>query len=270
MNRRAFSRIAGSPGDGAFGLARGRDYAEAPAERVLVALLPNARDWEIVQSQSWYRIPVASAPSYDYAHIAFYFGAGFGARAHRVGHWALIENRRIVTRRELFPAEANHPRAGREYFKISLGELQTLARPAISRRAHSNVFFPTTLDKLHGAAEFNDLFHNSPLEDELWHHLKACKIEAERQWFLSAGGARYCLDFALFCESGNINVECDGDSYHANAERSRQDNDRNNALTCDGWAILRFNTHQILYEMPQCLQKIRGTILQRGGVKALV
>ena len=252
-----------------FGLGRGQDYARPSAERVLVALLPGPRDWDILRREGWYRIPAASAPDADYDHLAFYFGhSSFGERAWQVGHYAAIERAQRVTRRELFPDQNRHPRADREYFKFSISELQSLEPPIVSRAARLAVFVPTTLDKLHGAAEFNDLFHDSPLEDELWGHLKAQNIGAERQWFLSAGGARYCLDFALFCVGGNINIECDGDFYHANAEKSRQDNARNNALTSDGWAVLRFNTHQISYEMPQCLKAIRGTIRSNGGLRA--
>ena len=246
----------------------GCDYAGASAERVLVALLPRARDWDIARLQGWYRIPVASAPPQDFEHLAFYLGhASFGARAWQIEHFAAIERVQTVTRRELFPDQSRHPRAGQAYFKFDLGALQTLERPIISRRARYEVFIPTTLAKLHGAVELNDLFHPSPLEDALWAALRERQIEAERQWFLSAGGARYCLDFAVFCAGGKINIECDGDSYHANAEKSRQDNDRNNALTGEGWAILRFNTHQIRYEMPQCLKVIQGTIRRHGGMK---
>lgn len=128
------------------------------------------------------------------------------------------------------------------------------------------------MEKLFNAEDFNDLWHESPLEDEMWHGLRSCGIAAERQWFLSAGGRRYCLDFAVFCERGGLNIECDGDSYHANSEKSREDNVRNNALTSQGWAVLRFTTEQIVYEMPACLRDLRDHRAARrreiGGVEA--
>ena len=233
-----------------------------------MALLPSLRDWEIVQREGWYRIPCRSAPPSNYGHIAFYFGhKKFGERAWQISHWATIEREQTLTRRQLFPDEAEHARAGREYLKLSLGELKTLPRPIASRRARYLVFLSTTLEKLRGADELNDLWHDSPLEDEMWHGLKTHGIEAERQWFLTANRRRYCLDFAVFCARGGLNIECDGDSYHANAAKSREDNVRNNALTLDGWAVLRFSTQQIAHELGACLNEVRGTIAQRGGVQ---
>ena len=226
------------------------------------------RDWKIVRQQRWYRIPCKSAPRADYEHLAFYFGdARFGKWAWNIGWWATICHREIKSRRELLPDESSHARADLLYFKLNLEPLQKLEFSIASRNRRDLVFVPTTLDKLFNAEDFNDLWHESPLEDEMWHGLKSCGIRAERQWFLSAGGRRYCLDFAVFCERGGINIECDGDAYHANSEKSREDNVRNNALTANGWAVLRFSTEQIVHEMPTCLNAICATIAQRGGVK---
>lgn len=152
--------------------------------------------------------------------------------------------------------------------KLEIGELKALPRPIISRRARFLVFLSTTLEKLHGADELNDLWHESPLEDEMWSGLKNEGIEAERQWRLKAGQRNYCLDFAVFCARGGLNIECDGDSYHTDLEKSR-DNIRNNALTVDGWAVLRFNTRQIVHEIGACLQEVRATVSERGGVQEM-
>lgn len=261
---------SGAANRGAFLFPRAREYSNVlPSQRVLVALLPSLRDWELVQNEGWYRIPCKSAPPSNYGHIAFYFGSKeFGARAWQISHWATIAREETLTRRQLFPLESQHPRASALYFKLSLQALQELPRPIVSRRARFLVFLSTTLPKLRGADELNDLWHQSPLEDELWHGLKTNDIEAERQWRLRAGQRNYCLDFAVFCARGGLDIECDGDSYHANSEKSRDDNARNNALTRDGWAILRFSTAQIVGEMAECLRQVRETISQRGGVQS--
>ena len=251
-------------------LARGREYSRVlPWQRVLVARVPHPRDWEIARDCGWYRIPCKSAPREHYEHIAFYFGGdGFGEWAWKIGWWANVESREVKTRRQLLPKESSHVRADTLYFKHNLSLLEPLERPIASRNRRDLVFFPTTLDKLLGARDFNDLWHESPLEDAMWDALKSQGLWAERQWFLSAGGRRYCLDFAVFCAQGGVNIECDGDAYHANAQQSREDNIRNNALTSAGWAVLRFSTHQIIAEMPDCLRAICATIAQRGGAKA--
>lgn len=180
---------------------------------------------------------------------------------------ARVASERTVLRRDLFPAEPFHPRADIAYLKINLGLLQQLPQPIISRRKRFLVFFATTLRKLQRARELNDLWHDSPLEDEMWQGLKEQRVEAEWQWRVKAGTHKYCLDFAVFCAHGNLNIECDGDTYHANPENSRGDNQRNNALTHHGWSVLRFNPHQIVHEMADCLGEVRGTISDRGGVQ---
>ncbi len=271
MSRDSTRPRAATQKQGAFLFPRARDYARVlPSQRVLVALLPSMRDWEVVREEGWYRIPLKSAPPSNYGHIAFYFGAkAFGKQAWQIAYWATLKREQTVLRRDLFSDEPYHPRAEEPYLKLDLEQLQELPRPILSRRARFLVFLSTTLDKLHSADELNDLWHESPLEDEMWHGLKTGGIEAERQWRMKAGRKNYCLDFAVFCARGGLNIECDGDTYHANPEKSRDDNARNNALTSDGWAVLRFNTQQILNELPNCLREVRATISGRGGVEEL-
>ena len=257
-----------TPGQAGWLFPRAAQYRRVlPSQRVLVALLPTPHDWEIVREEGWYRIPVKSAPPSNYGHIAFYFGAkSFGKEAYQVAWWATLKREQTVLRRDLFPDAPAHPRADLPYLKLELGELKALPNPIVSRRARFLVFLSTTLSKLHGAQELNDLWHESPLEDEMWDGLKNDGIEAERQWRLKAGRKNYCLDFAVFCARGGLNIECDGDAYHTSPEKSREDNERNNALTSDGWAVLRFNTQQIVHELPHCLREVRDTISGRGGV----
>lgn len=252
-----------------FGAAR--DYKDVlPSQRVLVALLKEPSDWETVQEQGWYRIPQKSAPPANYGFLAFYCGSkAFGADAWQIKHWARVAKQQTVRRRDLFPEAFAHPRADELYQKISVADLQALPRPIVSRRARFLVFLQTTLSKLHAAEELNDLWHESPLEDAMWDGFKRENIEAERQWRLTAGRQNYCLDFAVFCARGGVNVECDGDSYHTSAESSRHDNARNNALTSQGWAVLRFNTQQITQELGACLQEVRATVSSRGGIALL-
>ncbi len=242
-------------------------YRLAPAKRVLVALMNNQRDLEIARERHWYRIPIKSAPrGIDASRLAFYQTSAFKEEKWAVRYHAEIKSRAIATRKELLPEEAHHPRAENEYYKLELSELQTLERPILSRRGRRLVFIPTTLEKFERAAELNDLFHESPLEDELWSEFKRRGLEAERQLFLRINKAIYCLDFALFCRDGQINVECDGDSWHGRKETIADDNTRDNALVSHGWAVLRFNTRQIRDDLSTCLEDLRRTILRRGGL----
>ena len=118
------------------------------------------------------------------------------------------------------------------------------------------------------AAEINDLFDDSPLEDALWEELKKLRLRAERQFFIEYQGTSYALDFAVFCENGNIDIETDGDTWHAATDRIPEDNRRNNDLAAQGYKVLRFNTVQVREEMAAyCVPKIVETVNRLGGVQ---
>jgi uncharacterized protein DUF559 len=62
-------------------------------------------------------------------------------------------------------------------------------------------------------------------------------------------------------------VETDGDEWHANRQRSPEDNRRNNALTASGWDVLRFTTAEIMGELSEkCLPTIAKTINRLGAI----
>ena len=107
----------------------------------------------------------------------------------------------------------------------------------------------------------------SPLEDRLWAELKCLKMAAERQWALPLGEAWYSLDFALLCMSGQIDIETDGDTWHADRDRIPEDNRRDNALQSAGWHVLRFNGRQIHESLSDyCVPQIAETINTLGGL----
>ncbi len=247
---------------------RWREYDRLPTTgRVLIAIMNNPRDLAIAREQGWYRIPVRSAPrQMQFGWLAFYQTKIFRDEGWAINHWARVLGCEVVKRRELLPDEPFHPRADEDYYKVIIGVLQRLDQPIISRRGRRVVFIPTTLAKFRRAKEINDLFHESPLEDELWEAFKQEGIEAERQWFLRIGNITYHLDFALFCAQGKVDVECDGDVWHSDPARIPQDNARDNALTSSGWAVLRFNSKVIKENLPHCLWQVRETVNRYGGL----
>lgn len=152
------------------------------------------------------------------------------------------------------------------YHKLYLGQLRKLATPIVSHRPRRLVFVPTTWQKFERARQINDLFADSPLEDTLWDAFKRERIDAERQWEVGAGMVRYRLDFAIFCPAGPVDIECDGDTWHADKAAIPRDNARNNYLTSQGWHVLRFNGHQIREELDTCLATIKASANRLGGV----
>jgi hypothetical protein len=251
---------------------------------VLVAIMNNLLDFAIARDQHWYRIPVRSVERWLKARwpprwLAFYQTKVFGDEAYAVNYYARVLDIRQVSRWQLFPNEPHDEKGKRRYYQLLLSPLQQLSRPILSRHWRRIVFIPTTWHKFVNAVEINDLYDESPLEDRLWAELKRLEIEAERQYFIEApplsppklggmkGGQRYALDFAIFCEQGKMDVETDGDTWHADPARIPLDNQRDNDLTSLGWSILRFNGHQIREAIAEyCVPTILESINRLGGL----
>ncbi|GAF97750.1 unnamed protein product, partial [marine sediment metagenome] len=191
----------------------------------------------------------------------------FGSEAHAVNYYCPVLEIRRVFRWQLFPGGPRDHRADRLYHQLILGPLQRLPQPIFSRRLRRVVFIPTTWSKFVRAVEINDLYDGSPLEDRLWAELRRLEIWAERQFFVEAKDRLYALDFAVFCDRGKIDVETDGDSWHADADRIPLDNQRNNDLAGLGWTVLRFNGRQIREGTPEyCVPTIVESINRLGGL----
>lgn len=235
----------------------------------LVAIVNNPADWRIVQSHLWYRIPVESTPKrFPPDWLAFYHTKIFKDAAHSIRYYGRVADIRRVQRGELFPDELPNRKSERWYHQLRLESIETLPRPIVSYRLRRVVFIPTTYHKLMTADEINDLFDDSPLEEALWYKLKALKLQAERQYFTTLRGTNYFLDFALFCENGKLNIETDGDTWHADPDRIPEDNRRDNALVADDWRVMRFNTTQIREQMESyCVPHIAKTVSELGGLE---
>jgi len=239
---------------------------------VLVAVLPNLQDFEILRTKLWYRIPAEQKERlirnrWPPKWLAFYQTNAFKGDAHTVSYFGRVTNIREVTRLELFPDDPADDRSSKRYYRIGLSSLERRPEPIRSRRWRRIVFIPTTWNKFVSATEVNDLFDESPLEDVLWGQFKSLGIAAERQERVEVFGRSYFLDFAVYCHSGKLDVEADGDSWHANPEKAAVDNLRDNDLQSSGWTTLRFGTRQIREELAQyCVPKIVESINRRGGV----
>ncbi len=241
---------------------------------VLVAIMNNRRDFEIARDEHWYRIPRTSVDKWlskcwPPRWLALYQTKAFGEEAHAVNYFAPVSGISNVKRVKLFPDQPNHSNAEKLYAKLSLGPLERLAEPIFSRRFRRIVFIPTTWDKFSGAYEINDLYDESPLEDRVWAAFKRLNIQAERQEFFELDSQFVALDFAIYCEKGKINVETDGDTWHANPQKAAEDNRRDNALVVNGWSILRFGTSQIVESLDNyCIPKIVSTVNSLGGLQS--
>jgi len=239
--------------------------AQTPA---LVAIMNNKADFARAAQEHWYRIPVRTAPKrMDFGHLAFYQTKIFGEEKWAVNYFAAVKDINIVKRFELLPQERDHPRAQEEYYRVGISNLERLPHPIPSRRWRRIVFIPTTLEKLLHAQEINDLWHESPLEDKLWRCLKKFQIPAERQFYEGTKKRRYCLDFAIFCAQGRINVECDSETWHSDPDAIARDNQRDEDLVYWGWSVLRFSSQDIRHNIKGCIERIQKRISELGGLK---
>lgn len=240
---------------------------------VLVAMLPKVEDWLTLKKDFWYRIPQNSAPSNVkdgvVKIIGFYHTAKFSEDLKfKVVYYSKIKRIVRVTRRELFPDEPlNSTKAYKIYYKIECEPLQTLSKPIVSRRGHRGVFVPTTYNKFFsGTTDFNKLFQGSPLEIDMEKIIDEMEIEYEREWLCHLDKKKaYCLDFAIFCLNGAINIECDGDAYHMGNEKVHYDKTRNNELESYKWSVLRYTTKHFKEEREHIKKTIYKTIVQYGG-----
>lgn len=241
-----------------------RLQSETPA---LVAIVPRVKDWNLLRDRHWYRIPLRTAPADlpDCRYLAFYQPGAFGKEKWRVSWYARVRGMTAVARSELLPDEPGHPRAAEPYWRIETDGLLRLPRPIPSRRLRRVIFIPTTLERLLVAEELNDLYRTSPIEDRLYYRLRDTGLAPERQFFVRDADRTHELDLALFCRDGGLNVECDGEQYHAGRDKAAADRDRDNRLTSSGWRILRFSGREINRTPAECVRVVKRTVRRLGG-----
>lgn len=134
-----------------------------PDDRILVAVMNNIEDWQRVQDEHWYRIPVKHAPP-QVPHIdwlAFYQTKAFDEDRWAIHYYTPVKGHELLTRRDLIPSEPNHKRANHWYYKLELGPLQHKLPPIVAEHRRRITFIFTTGDRFEAAREVNDL-----LEDE--------------------------------------------------------------------------------------------------------
>ncbi len=144
---------------------------------ILVAVMPNAKDFEIARLLGWYRIPLRMAPKIiEVDYLAFYQTSSFG-EAHRwaVEYYAPVLGHELTTRTALLRDEVDHPRANEEYYKIQIGPVQKLS-PVIPAGNWKRITFLYTLGCLVNRAKvINDLVVKSEDREILWNSLRERK-----------------------------------------------------------------------------------------------
>lgn len=153
-----------------------RDGSNLPPSSalILVAVMPSPRDMEIARVLGWYRIPFRFAPKIvQVDYLAFYQPSKFGKEhANCIEVFSEVRGIELVKRREIMRDEPDHPRADEEYYKMQLGQLESLDQPIIADKWKRITFLYTTGRLFRSAELVNDLVVKTEERKILWHSLR--------------------------------------------------------------------------------------------------
>ncbi len=239
---------------------------EADNSPVLVVAVNDPIDLARARELGWYRIPLARAPQRVAAdYLAFYQTAAFPAEERWSVRWlAAVQGYRVSTRRELLPAEPDHPRADERYYRVAVGPLAPLPRPIPSRRLRRITFIPTTLARLISAEEINDLWLKSSGQEGLWAALKQADLEAERQYPLREDRPETVADFALFCRAGRIAVMVTDEPRSQDELRDAPAPDY--LLAAEGWTPVRVTQVELAVNPAAWAEHLAKLAARLGGM----
>ena len=131
-------------------------------------------------------------------------------------------------------------------------------------------FIPTTLERLLSAEEINDLWDRGSREDRLWEAFKREGIEAERQYEMEEvrhwNSEQFVVDFAVFCQEGQVAVLCEGEPAGEDPRMIREHQASDYHLAAWGWTVLRLDRQQLSRDVPGCLAAVREAVSRCGGL----
>ena len=176
------------------------------ADRVLVGILNNQRDFEIARDEGWYRIPAKTAPesAKEASVLAFYLTRAFGPDKWSIRWYAAVRGHELVRRHDLLPLQPDHPRANDPYYKLQVGPLIELEVPIPSLRWRRITFIETSWDRFTAAEEVNDLYSSGA--DGMFVTLKEADLYPEREFLLREKDVEYTADLAIPCRKGTLAI----------------------------------------------------------------
>ncbi len=173
-----------------------------PEDRVLVGVINRKRDLKIALEQRWYRIPQDKMPQGVFAeYIAFFLSRAFKERNGAIHYFARRTGVELAYRRDLLPAEVNHPRSGEAYYKVQLDEVRSKQPPIRNTTRRSISFIYTTWDRFLAAKTIADLYSDADyFVDRLYHALRQNGVKSRRLWQAEKqdGGAQ----LRILCQNG--------------------------------------------------------------------
>jgi len=187
-----------------------------PEDRVLVGVINRKRDLEIAQTEHWYRVPYGQAMQGIHAeYIAFFLSRAFKDLNGSIPYYARRTGIELVRRRDLFPAEAQHPRADALYHKLQLGDVRRKEPPIRNTSKRAIAFIYTTWDRFSAAETVADLYSEADrFVDRVFHALERAGVRSEPVWEATRtsddGGAQIRIE----CEDGTVIASTAAQSEH--------------------------------------------------------
>lgn len=175
-----------------------------PDDRVLVGVINRKRDMDYLLRERWYRIPQARMRNgVNAEYIAFFLSHAFKERNGGIYYYAERKGLELVYRKDLLPAEANHPRANEAYYKVQLSELIEKAPPVLNPTHRSIGFIYTTWDRFVHARQIGDLYSKEDyFVDRIYHALRNAGVDSERTWAAEYKGTAPKL--RILCQNGTV------------------------------------------------------------------
>lgn len=233
--------------------------ADARRRTVLVAVVNNPADLQRAASEGWYRIPQRRAPRRVGAdYLALYQTGKFKGEpeAQTITYYAATRRYRLLTRRELLPDEAEHPRAEEYYFRVDIGPLQRLEHPIPSASLRRITFIHTTLHRLLTATDVRDLFYREDPFDKLWHTLRSNRLRPMTNRIVE----EWPVDITLRARAGYLGIRCSNDPETRTQTREIQP-----VPAPDRWEILWLPPNELEDDMDSCLRSIGAALINLGG-----
>jgi very-short-patch-repair endonuclease len=230
-------------------------YSDPHLQRrtVLVAVVNQPEDLRRAASDGWYRIPQRRAPRRIGAdYLAFYQTGAFQPQeeSHTITWLAPVQRYHLLTRAELLPDEAKHPRAQDYYFRIAIGSLVRLDHPIPAAKYRRVTFIHTTLERLLRAEDITDLRRDDDPFDALWQALRDNRLRPLPNRLIGDWPA----DIALRARNGYLGIR-----YGDEADALRD------ASLPDHWRLLRMAPSQITGDLDGCLRRIGAELIDLGG-----
>ena len=249
-----------------------RDNISSLSEKVvLVGVINRPKDLNIASCLHWYRIPVKKCPKRPIEYVAFYQTSRFGSEGKSIRSYAKVLGRNKVKRNVLLPDEPHHPRAEEFYYKFRISPLTLLPEPVTNQSRRRISFAFTTLNRLLNSKELSQVFDVPPLEELLSVELSRLKILFQKEFGIYKNRCLlYRLDFAIFCNSGKLAIECDSEKWHSLPRQKKKDHRRDNYLRKKGWRVLRLSGKEISNNLTKCGKTILHQIQKLNGVKGIL